>query len=144
MSEGGPVDPVPAAPIRPQATPEGDEPVPLSFGATAKTLLFIAVIQLFALFITRVNAPAVQASGYTYQPAGTSSGGSVTNVLILVVFVFVSTLAAVWLARKRRAKVFFAIVLVGSALALFLLTLLASIDVTSNYLDAYTSLYLSV
>ena len=109
-----------------------------------KTLAFIVVIQLFALLITKVNAPVVQASGYTYAPAGTSSSGSVYNVLILVVFVFATTLAAVWLARKRRVKVFMAVVYIGTGLALFLLTLLASVDVTSGYLDANTSLYISI
>ena len=116
---------------------------PSAFG-TLKTLAFIVVIQLFALLITKVNAPVVQASGYTYAPAGTSSSGSVYNVLILVVFVFATTLAAVWLARKRRVKVFMAVVYIGTGLALFLLTLLASVDVTSGYLDANTSLYISI
>ncbi len=124
-------------------SPEAEE-TGLSASAAIKTIIFVVIIQIFAIFITRVNAPAVQASGYTYAPAGTSSGGSITNVLILLVFVFASTLAAVWLARRKRAKVFMGIILVGSGLALFLLTLLASIDVTSNYLDAYSSLYLSL
>ncbi len=115
-----------------------------SVNGTLKTLAFIVGIQLFAVYITRVNAPTVAASGYSYAPAGTSSTGSVYNVLILVVFVFAATLAAVWLARKRRVKVFMAVVFIGTALALFLLTLLTSIDVTSSYFDAYTSLYLSL
>jgi hypothetical protein len=118
--------------------------LPPSVLGTAKTVAFIIVIQLFALLITHVNGPVVQASGYTYQPAGTSSGGSVTNVLILVIFVFASTLAAVWLAKRRRANIFMGIVLFGSGAALFLLTLLASVDVTSSYMGAYDSLYLSI
>lgn len=134
--------------IPPQPSGNGDasegEYAPTTLIGTAKTIAFIIAIQLFALFITKVNAPVVAASGYQYAPAGTSSGGSVTNVLILVVFVFASTLLAVWLARRKRAQVFMAIVLIGSALALFLLTLLASIDVTSSYMSANDSLYLSV
>jgi len=128
----------------PQPTKDDEGFAAPSLLGTGKTVAFVVVIQLFALFITHVNAPAIQASGYSYQPAGTSSGGSVTNVLILVVFVFASTLAAVWLARKRRAKVFFGIVLFGSGLALFLLTLLAAIQVTSSYFSAYDSLYISL
>lgn len=111
---------------------------------TLETLVFIVAIQLFALYITRVNAPAVIASGYSYQPAGTSSGGSITNVLILLVAVFGATLAAVWLVRQKKVKVFVAAVLFGTGLAMFLLTLLTSIDILSNYLDAYTTLYLSI
>ncbi len=111
---------------------------------TLKTLVFIVGIQLFALYITKVNGPVVAASGYSYAPAGTSSTGSITNVLILIVFVFAVTLAAVWLARRRRVKIFMAVVLIGTGLALFLLTLLTSIDITSSYLDANTSLYLSL
>ncbi len=141
MPEGVPAQP--GAIPQPPRNGDAEEQPPSSVG-TAKTVAFIIVIQLFALLITKVNAPVVQASGYTYAPAGTSSGGSITNVAILVVFVFATTLAAVWLARKRQAKVFMAIIYIGTGLALFLLTLLASIDVTSNYLDANTSLYLSL
>lgn len=136
----------PGMPPQPGGNGEASEGeyMPATFSGTAKTIAFVVAIQLFAMFITKVNAPAVQASGYQYAPAGTSSGGSVTNVLILVVFVFASTLLAVWLARRRRAQVFMGIVLVGSALALFLLTLLASIDVTSNLMSANDSVYLSI
>lgn len=111
---------------------------------TAKMLVFVIAIQVFALFITKVNAPIVQASGYSYQPAGTSSGGSVANVLILVVFVFAATLAAVWLVRQKKVKVFLVAIFFGTGLALFLLTLLSGIALTSPYVDPYTSLYLSI
>lgn len=112
--------------------------------ATLKLVAFVAVIQVLAILMTHVNAPAVQASGYQYAPAGTSSTGSVGNVLILVAFVFAATIAAVWLVRQRRAKVFLVAVFLGTALALFLLTLLGAIDWTSSFLDAYSSLYVSL
>jgi len=111
---------------------------------TLETLGFIVAIQLLALYITPVNAPAVAASGYQYAPAGTSSGGSVTNALILLAAVVAATLAAVWLARRRRVKIFVAVVLIGTGLALFLLTLLTALNVTLNYFDVETSLYLSL
>jgi len=91
-----------------------------------------------------VNAPAIQASGVSYQPAGTSSAGSVTNALILVAFVLVATVVGVWLARRRRVKLFMGAIFLATGLALFLLTLLASIDLTSNYFSAYDSIYLSL
>jgi hypothetical protein len=114
-------------------------------------VVFIVAIQLFSLLITKVNAPVLQqvvaSNGYPYNPSGsspTSASGSIFNAALLVVFVFALTLAAVWLARKKRVKVFMAMVFFGTGLALFLLTLLASIDLTSNYLDANTSFYLSM
>jgi len=129
----------------PQPPRDGDakEPPAAAFG-TLKMLIFVGAIQVFALLITKVNTPLIEAVGPVYEPGGTSSAGSVYNVLILVAFVFATTLTAVWLARKRRVKIFMAMVFGGTALALFLLTFLASISLTGNYMDAYTSLYLSV
>jgi len=111
---------------------------------TLKTLVFIAAIQVLALLMTKVNAPVTEAVGPVYQPAGTSSSGSIYNVLILVVIVFATTLTAVWLARRRKVKIFMAMVFGGTALALFLLTLLSSIDLTAGYMDANASLYISL
>jgi hypothetical protein len=133
----------------PQPPRNGEEKKPPSAALGAlKTLAFVGAIQVFALAITKVNAPAIQAviqaNGYPYAPEGTSSSGSIYNVLILVVFVFATTLTAVWLARKRRVKIFMAMVFGGTAIALFLLTLLASISLTGSYMDANTSLYLSL
>src|ERR1017187_166499 len=91
---------------------------PPKWAGTLKTVAFVVVIQVIALYITRVNAPVTEASGYSYAPAGTSASGSVYNVLILVVFVFASTVAALLLARRRQVKVFMAIVFIGTALAL--------------------------
>ncbi len=133
---------------RPEAlTPPKNEEAATSSSAAAttlKALVFIAAIQIMALLMTKVNAPVTEAVGPVYEPAGTSSSGSIYNVLILVVFVFATTLTAVWLARRRRVKIFMAMVFGGTALALFLLTLLASVDLTSGYLDSNASLYLSL
>ncbi len=115
-----------------------------SWRGTLQTLAFVVVIQLVALYITPVNKPVIQASGISYQPGGTSPTGSIYNALILVVFVFASTLVGLWLARRRRLKIFLAVVYIGTALALFLLTLLSAIDVTSGFMDPYTSLYVSL
>lgn len=130
--------------VPPQPPRNGDaEERPASMVGTLKTIAFIVAIQLFAIYITKVNLPAIQASGVTYAPAGTSSGGSITNVLILIVFVFAATVAGVWLARRRRVKLFMAVIYLSTGFALFLLTLLAGINLTSS-LDPYTSLYISI
>jgi hypothetical protein len=131
----------------PEAPREGDSTGDnvAATGTTVKMLVFIVAIQLFALLITKVNAPVVQASGVQVgDVAGTSSGGSLANALILVFFVFLATVAAVWLVRQRRAKVFMAFIFLGTAIALFLLTLLSSLSVTASYMNAYDSLYLSL
>jgi len=133
-----------AAPPTTPPPPVDGEAHPAARSDTAKMLVFIVAIQLFALVITKVNRPMVVSSGYTYQPVGTSSGGSVANVLILVFFVFAATLAAVWLVRQKRVKVFQMVIFLGTALAIFLLTLLSGIAVTSSYVDPTTSLYLSL
>ena len=143
MPQAAPPGALSETPPQPPRNGDADEK-PAGAVGTLKTLAFIVAIQVLALVMTHVNAPAVQASGYQYNPAGTSSGGSIANVLILVIAVFASTLAAVWLVRQRRVKVFQIVVFLGSALAIFLLTLLGSIDLTAPYLDAYTSLYLSL
>jgi hypothetical protein len=143
MSDAVPPGAQPEVPLQPPRNGDAQEHRTGALG-TLKTLAFVVAIQVLALLMTHVNAPAVQASGYVYAPAGTSSTGSVGNVLILVIFVFAATLAAVWLVRQRRVKVFMAAVFLGTALALFLLTLLGSIDWTSSYMDAYTSLYVSL
>jgi hypothetical protein len=111
--------------------------------ATIKTLAFIVLIQVFALAITKVNAPITEAVGPVYEPAGPSSGGSIVNVLILVAFVFATTVTAVWLARKRKVRVFMAMIFGGTAVALFLLTLLATTSLTAN-MNPNVSLYLSL
>ncbi len=141
MSGGGLDSGEPGTAPQPPKSVEAEPPA-TAFG-TLKTLAFVVLIQVFALFITHVNAPLTEATGPTYQPAGQSSGGSIINVLILVIFVFATTLTAVWLARKRRVKIFTAMVSIGTGIALFLLTFLASISLTTG-LNAFTSLYLSL
>jgi hypothetical protein len=143
-----PPPPPPQQPSQPSSSSGGDESKESSSvattGTTFKMLVFIVAIQLFALFITKVNAPVVAESGVQYDVAGTSSGGSLANALILVFFVFLATLAAVWLVRQRRVKVFMAFIFLGTSIALFLLTLLSSLSVTSSYMDPNSSFYLSL
>lgn len=141
MADATPSGDQPSAPKQPSEQPA--EP-PLSALGTLKTVAFIVAIQLVAIFITKVNAPAVQASGVSIAPAGTSSGGSIANVLILLAFVFAATIAGVWLARRRKVQLFMAVVYLGTGVALFTLTLLAAADVTENYMDPNTSLYVSL
>jgi hypothetical protein len=108
------------------------------------TLAFIVLVQLTALAFTWINMPIASVVGNSYAPAGTSAFGSLSNALILVVAVFGTTLAAVWLIRKRKERVFTSIVYFGTSLALFLLTLLTALDATSDYLPAVPSLLIAV
>jgi hypothetical protein len=110
----------------------------------ALTLGFIAVVQVVALYFTHVNIPVTSQVAGSFSPAGNSAAGSLSNALILVLAVFATTLAAVWLIRNRRARVFTSIVYIGTSLALFLLTLITAIDITGNYMSAFDSLYLSL
>ncbi len=110
----------------------------------ALALGFIAVIQVAALYFTQVNAPITSQVGYSYAPAGTSSVGAAWNALLLVGVVFATTLVAVWLVRKKRLRFFRLIIFVGTAFALFLLTLLTVADVTSPLLNETAGLYLSL
>lgn len=105
---------------------------------------FVAVVQLVALYFTYVNTPVTIQVGATYAPAGTSPAGSFSNALLLVAAVLASTLVAVWLIRRRRARIFTSVVYLGTSLALFLLTLLTADDVTSSYMSEYPALYLSL
>lgn len=110
----------------------------------AITIAFVVVVQLVALWFTQINAPITTETGYTYAPVGTSSLGSLGNVIILVSAVFATTLLAVWLIRTRRVRVFTTIIFIGTSLALFLLTFLTALDATSDYVAPYPSLYLSI
>jgi hypothetical protein len=144
MSDGAPESSVPG--LSPKAPINGDAKEPSAAIGTLKTLAFIVAIQVFALAITKVNTPLTEsvAPNGIPTPGGTSASGGVYNVLILVVFVFATTLTAVWLARRRKVKLFMAMIFGGTAIALFLLTLLGSISLTENYMDANSSLYLSL
>ena len=123
----------------------GSEPRASAIGARgiALTLGFVAIVQAAALYFTYVNTPVTSQVGVTYAPAGTSAEGSVSNALILVAAVLVTTLVAVWLIRRRKARIFTSVIYVGTALALFFLTLLTAVDATSNYMAANFSLFLS-
>ncbi len=109
----------------------------------ALTLGFIVVVQVAALFITYLNMPIAGEVGGSYAPAGTSSFGSLSNALILVLAVFATTIVAVWLIRNRKTRVFTSIVYFGTSLALFLLTFLTAVDATANYMPSTPSLVLS-
>ncbi|MDA4122665.1 MAG: hypothetical protein OK456_05725 [Thaumarchaeota archaeon] len=110
----------------------------------AVTVAFIVVIQVAAMWFTSVNEPITSQAGATYAPAGTSAFGSLLNALILIAAVFATTIVAVWLIRSKRVRVFTSVIFVGTALALFLLTLLTAIDLTQNYMNEDLSLYLSL
>jgi hypothetical protein len=117
-------------------------------GVTARgiavTVAFVAIVQLVALWFTSVNEPITSQAGAGYAPAGTSAFGSLLNAVLLIAAVFATTVVAVWLIRSRRVKVFTSVIFIGTGLALFLLTLLTAIDVTSNYMGEDASLYLSL
>jgi hypothetical protein len=110
----------------------------------AFTIGFILVVQLAALYITQVNAPVTSQLGYSYAPAGTSTASAPWNALILVTLVFATTLVAVWLVRNRRVKFFKFIVFIGTAFALFLLTLLTAAILVGGVLDETIGLYVSI
>lgn len=110
----------------------------------ALTLGFIAIVQVAALYITQINTPVTSQVGAAYAPAGTSAAGSVSNALILVLAVFASTMIAVWLVRRRKARIFTSVIYLGTSLALFLLTLLTALDLSGNYLPVYPALYVSL
>ena len=112
--------------------PEADRRAIITSRSIALTVGFVAAIQLVALYFTYVNSPITSQTGYSYTPAGTSSLGSATNAITLVLAVFATTLVAVWLVRSKRVRVFTSIVFIGTALALFLLTLLTALDATAR------------
>ena len=145
MSDGAPKSSELGPSPEPPKNGEAKKPPSATLGAL-KTLAFVGLIQVFALAITKVNTPITElvAPQGIPTPGGNSASGGVYNVVILVIFVFATTLTAVWLARKRRVKIFMAMVFGGTAIALFLLTLLGSISLTSSYMDANTSLDLSL
>ncbi|HYB45563.1 MAG TPA: hypothetical protein VEC92_03480 [Nitrososphaerales archaeon] len=98
---------------------------------TAPNILFatciVVAIQLVALFITYENLPTysymVSTSGYSYAPLGTSSAGSAGNAIILVLVVFVSTLALVWVLARNMVRSFKVLIFVAISLSAFVLTL---------------------
>lgn len=111
---------------------------------TARNLLesvaIIAVIQLAALAITYQNLPSyvtlVNTSGYTYAPLGTSSAGSVGNAILLVAVVFASTLALVWVLRRRMVLSFKALLFASLSISAFLLTAITVDDFIWRYVPS--------
>jgi hypothetical protein len=112
--------------------------------SAALTLGFVVVIQVAALFFTYFVAPVTVQSGVSYAPGGTSVAGSATSAIILVSGAFVTTLVAVWLIKRKRASVFTWVIFVATSLALFLMTLLTVITISSYYLAADPALVLSL
>ena len=110
----------------------------------AATVVFIIVIQAAAMWFTSVNEPVTSQAGVSYAPAGTSPSGSLVNAGILILAVFATTVFAVWLIRSKRVRIFTSVIFLGTALALFLLTLLTALDVTAGYMSEGVSLYFSL
>jgi hypothetical protein len=107
-------------------------------------ILFIIVTQLLALSITLINGPVIIQSGYNFAPAGTSFIGSAGNALILVFTVFVATLSALFLVKKKKEGILRFVFFMSSSSALFLLTLLTSMSLLSSYFDEVTALSFSL
>lgn len=80
-------------------------PRAINSSGIALTLGFIVVVQAVALYFTYVNAPVTAQAGGSFAPAGTSDFGSLSNAVILVLAVFATTLAAIWLIRNRRVRI---------------------------------------
>ncbi|MDV3277461.1 MAG: presenilin [Nitrososphaerales archaeon] len=102
-----------------------------------EAVAIVLVIQLAALGITYQNLPTyvnfVATSGYTYAPLGTSSAGSAGNAIILVLVVFASTLALVWVLRRKRVMSFRVLIFASVSLSAFLLTLTTVDDIIWRY-----------
>ncbi len=113
---------------------------------TAPNILFavlvVVAIQIVALFITYENMPTyaymVSTSGYSYAPLGQSSAGSIGNAVILVTIVFVSTLALVWVLRRKMVTSFKLLIFISISISAFVLTLVTFGSVISTFVpDAW-------
>lgn len=87
----------------------------------------VLAIQLLSLLITYENLPTytyvIGTTGYSYAPLGTSSAGSAGNAIILVLIVFVSTLALVWFLARKMILSFKVLIFASISISAFLLTL---------------------
>ncbi len=87
----------------------------------------VLAIQLLSLAITFENLPTysyiVSTTGYSYAPLGTSSAGSAGNAIILVLIVFASTLALVWILSRKMVFSFKVLIFASISISAFLLTL---------------------
>jgi len=116
---------------------------------TASTLLtttvLVALVQVGALAISTQNIqvyPAiVNSSGTSGNIAGAAGvpgntpEGTAVNIIFLVGFAFVATLALLWLARHRLVLSFKVLIFAAMALSGFILTLLTASDFAANYLQ---------
>ncbi|MDV3244465.1 MAG: presenilin [Nitrososphaerales archaeon] len=110
----------------------GDNPEIDKKRITAPNILFavavVLVIQLVSLLITYENIPTytyiVSTTGYSYAPLGTSSAGSAGNAVILVLIVFASTLALVWVLARKMILSFKVLIFGSVSISAFLLTLI--------------------
>lgn len=97
----------------------------------------IIVIQLVALSITAQNLPTyaqiVNSTGYSYDPAGPSPGGSAINAALLVALAFALTVALVWLLRKKMVLSFKVVIFGSVAFSAFVLTLVTADIFAVNY-----------
>jgi len=100
----------------------------------------VLAIQIVSLLITYQNLPTytyiVSTTGYSYAPLGTSSAGSAGNALILVLIVFGSTLALVWVLARKMLLSFKVLIFGSVAISAFLLTLITVDSVTYRYVPA--------
>ncbi len=85
---------------------------------------FILGVQFVAIWLTLLNKPVFQASGYSYAPLGTSTAGSAGSTILLVFVVFAATLLLVWLARKKRTLSFKMVIFTATSVSAFSLTFL--------------------
>ncbi|MCS4539246.1 MAG: hypothetical protein HYU03_00945 [Thaumarchaeota archaeon] len=112
--------------------------------SVALALAVVVITQAIALAITRVNQPVLSQLGYSYAPAGTSSLGSAGNALILVAFVFATTLLALFLVRRNKVNLFRLLIFTGTLVAIFVLTLLAADNFLSPLFGERVSTTLSL
>ncbi|TLX96931.1 MAG: hypothetical protein E6K89_03340 [Thaumarchaeota archaeon] len=106
-----------------------------------KALVFILGIQAAAVLLTYLNAPVFSLSGYSYAPLGTSPAGSAGNTLLLVLVVFATTLALVWILRQKRVLSFKIIVFGATVLSAFSLTLITVDSVTLYFFNFSSPLF---
>ena len=93
-------------------------------GGVGVAIAFIFVVQLVAIWLTLINKPIFQASGYSYAPLGTTTAGSAGSTLLLVLVVFGATLLLVWLLRKKMTLSFKIVIFAATSISAFSLTFL--------------------
>lgn len=94
----------------------------------AFAVVVVVAIQFVSLLITYENMPTysyiVSTTGYSYAPLGSSSAGSAGNAVILVLIVFASTLALVWVLARKMVLSFKVLIFGSVSISAFLLTLI--------------------